>query len=53
MFKIMKGDIQEDTQLRWDVKVLTPPKTKQWSDFQWKKVDKVKSYDNMVCLKKR
>jgi hypothetical protein len=29
MLKIMKGDIQEDTQLRWDVKVLTPPKTKQ------------------------
>jgi hypothetical protein len=29
MLKIMKGDIQEDIQLRWDVKVLTPPKTKQ------------------------
>jgi hypothetical protein len=26
MPKVMKGDIQEDTQLRWDVKVLTPPK---------------------------
>jgi hypothetical protein len=38
----MKGDIQEDIQLRWDVKVLTPPKTKQWGDCQWIKVNKVK-----------
>jgi hypothetical protein len=32
----MKGDIQECTQLRWVVKVLTPPKTNQQDDFQEK-----------------
>ncbi len=34
MPQVMKGDIQECTQLRWVVEVLTPPKTNQQNDFQ-------------------
>jgi hypothetical protein len=34
MPQVMKGDIQEYTQLTWDVRVLTPLETNQQDDFQ-------------------
>jgi hypothetical protein len=42
MFKIMKGDIQKDTQLRWHVKVFIPQRPSNEVIFNEKKVNKVK-----------